>query len=74
MAFTGKRSSDHWVSSEKTSDIFYMKGVVKTLMERLGITDMKYSRTKNDIFSEGISLHLDKTKIVEFGVVSGFNT
>jgi phenylalanyl-tRNA synthetase beta chain len=69
MAFTGKRSGDHWVSSEKTSDIFYMKGVVKTLMERLGITDMKYSRTNNDIFSEGISLQLDKTKIVEFGVV-----
>ena len=70
MAITGKRSDDHWASPERNSDIFYMKGLVKTLMERLGITDMKYSRTKNDIFSGGISLQLDKSKIVEFGVVS----
>ncbi len=70
LAFTGKRSDEHWSQADKASDIFYIKGVVKTLMERLGITDMKYTRTQNDIFSEGISLQLGKIKIVEFGVVS----
>ena len=70
MAITGKRSDDHWAATERNSDIFYMKGLVKTLMERLGITDMEYLKTRNDIFSEGISLQLDKSKIVEFGVVS----
>ena len=30
---------------------------------------MRYVKTKNDIFSEGINLQLGKTKIVEFGVV-----
>ena len=69
LAFTGKRKSDHWAEANKTSDIFYLKGVVKTLMERLGITGLKYARTENDIFSEGISLELGKIKIVEFGVV-----
>ncbi len=69
IAFTGKRTDDHWAQANKAFDIFYLKGVVKTLMERLGITELKYARTKNDIFSEGISLLLGKTKIVEFGVV-----
>lgn len=69
IAFTGKRTSDHWAQANKVTDIFYLKGVVTSLMERLGITGLKYAKTKNDIFSEGISLQLSKIKIVEFGVV-----
>jgi phenylalanyl-tRNA synthetase beta chain len=69
IAFTGKRTSDHWAQANKVTDIFYLKGVVISLMERLGITGLKYAKTKNDIFSEGISLQLGKIKIVEFGVV-----
>jgi phenylalanyl-tRNA synthetase beta chain len=69
IAFTGKRTSDHWAQANKVTDIFYLKGVVTSLMERLGITGLKYTKTKNDIFSEGISLQLGKIKIVEFGVV-----
>ncbi len=71
IAFTGKRTSDHWAQANKVTDIFYLKGVVTSLMERLGITGLKYAKTKNDIFSEGISLQLGKIKIVEFGVVKG---
>ena len=69
IAITGNRTGDHWAQANKVSDVFYLKGVVKSLMERLGITGLKYARTKNDIFSEGISLQLGKVKIVEFGVV-----
>jgi phenylalanyl-tRNA synthetase beta chain len=39
------------------------------LLERLGIEKSKPSPTKQDIFSEGISLGLGKTKLVDFGVV-----
>lgn len=66
---TGKRVTDNWMQKDSISDIFYLKGGVKALMERLGIKGMRYVKTKNDIFSEGISLQLGKTKIVEFGVV-----
>lgn len=69
IAVTGKRTNDHWAQANKASDIFYLKGIVKSLMERLGITGLKYGKTENDIFSEGISLQLGKVKIVEFGVV-----
>ena len=69
IAVTGKRTNDHWAQANKVSDIFYLKGIVKSLMERLGITGLKYGKTKNDIFSEGISLQLGKVGIVEFGVV-----
>ncbi len=69
IALSGNRTSDHWAQANKESDVFYLKGMVKSLMERLGITGLKYARTNNDIFSEGISLQLGKIKIVEFGVV-----
>jgi phenylalanyl-tRNA synthetase beta chain len=35
----------------------------------LGISGLKYTKTNNDIFSEGITLKYGKIKIVEFGVV-----
>ncbi|MGB5323396.1 phenylalanine--tRNA ligase subunit beta, partial [Lutimonas sp.] len=41
IAFTGKRTSDHWAQANKVTDIFYLKGIVTSLMERLGITGLK---------------------------------
>ncbi len=33
------------------------------------LSELKTSPVKNDIFSEGISLSFNKTKLVEFGVI-----
>ncbi|UCE93884.1 MAG: phenylalanine--tRNA ligase subunit beta [Flavobacteriaceae bacterium] len=69
LVLTGKRSKAHWASNEGDSDIFYLKGVIKALLEGLGLKSLKYGKTNNDIFSEGVSLNLGKSKIVEFGIV-----
>ena len=37
--FTGKRTADYWDQANKNSDVFYLKGLVKALMERLGLQD-----------------------------------
>jgi len=66
---TGNRTSDTWNNSNKTSDFFYLKGIVESIFSRLGVTKLKTSPIKNDVFSEGISLSLGKTKLVEFGIV-----
>ncbi|MBL4746033.1 MAG: phenylalanine--tRNA ligase subunit beta [Flavobacteriaceae bacterium] len=66
---TGNRTRDSWVTAAKTSDFFYIKGIVSTLLSRLGIDKIKTSPTKNDVFSEGITLSLGKIKLVDLGVV-----
>ncbi|TXD49604.1 MULTISPECIES: phenylalanine--tRNA ligase subunit beta [unclassified Polaribacter] len=66
---TGNRTKESWKTPTNTSDFFYVKGIITTLLERLGIQNLKGSPAKNDVFSEGISLSLGKIKLVEFGVI-----
>ena len=66
---TGNRSKDSWNANTNSSDFFYLKGVVTTILERLGIDNVKTAPVKNDVFSEGVNLSLGKIKLVEFGVV-----
>jgi len=67
---TGNRTSDSWTGTHKSSDFFYVKGVVKSILERLGAATLKTSPTKNDVFSEGITLSLGKIKLADIGIVS----
>ncbi|WP_298263076.1 phenylalanine--tRNA ligase subunit beta [uncultured Lutibacter sp.] len=66
---SGFRTKERWNVVQKTSDFFYLKGVVIALLNRLGIAKVKTTPTKNDIFSEGITLSLGKIKLVDLGVV-----
>ncbi|AUC84479.1 phenylalanine--tRNA ligase subunit beta [Polaribacter sp. ALD11] len=66
---TGNRTSDNWKNESKTSDFFYLKGIITNVLSRLGIDKLKTTPTKQDVFSEGITLSLGKMKLVEFGVV-----
>jgi len=69
VVITGARDKDNWKVNNTSSDIFYLKGIIKSLLERLGISKVKYTNVKNDIFSEAIGLSLGKIKLVEFGTV-----
>ncbi|WP_405604788.1 phenylalanine--tRNA ligase subunit beta [Polaribacter sp. Asnod1-A03] len=66
---TGNRTKESWSVANKTSDFFYLKGVITSLLSRLGLDKVKPTQVKQDVFSEGLSLSLGKTKLVEFGVV-----
>jgi phenylalanyl-tRNA synthetase beta chain len=66
---TGNRTKDSWNLPSKTSEFFYAKGVIPAVLNRLGIDTLKTTPSKQDIFSEGITLSLGKMKLVEFGVV-----
>jgi len=69
LIISGNRSKENWNSNNVISDIFYLKGIIKTLLQRLGINKVRYTTVKNDMFSEAIGLSLGKTKLVEFGIV-----
>lgn len=66
---TGNRTAAYWNLAQKPSDFFYLKGVAHTLLQRLGIQNIKIAPVKNDIFSEGISLNSGKIKLAELGLV-----
>ncbi|SDW97089.1 phenylalanyl-tRNA synthetase beta subunit [Lutibacter oricola] len=66
---SGNRTKDSWNTPQKTSEFFYLKGIVETMLQRLGISKVKVTPTKNDVFSEGITLSLGKIKLVDLGVV-----
>ncbi|MCQ0110793.1 phenylalanyl-tRNA synthetase beta subunit [Zhouia amylolytica] len=66
---SGNKNAESWNNSLQKGDFFYTKGIVETVLERLGITKLKAAPIKTDVFSEGLSLSLGKMKLVEFGIV-----
>ncbi|NOR29084.1 MAG: phenylalanine--tRNA ligase subunit beta [Lutibacter sp.] len=66
---SGNRAKESWKLTQQVSDFFYLKGIVLTLLQRLGISNLKTTPTKNDVFSEGITLSLGKIKLVDLGIV-----
>ena len=66
---TGNQLQESWLSLNKKSDFFYLKGSITTILERLGISRFSETPTKNDLFSEGLSLNQGKNKLVDFGLV-----
>ncbi|MEE9350300.1 MAG: phenylalanine--tRNA ligase subunit beta, partial [Flavobacteriaceae bacterium] len=66
---SGNRIQKSWNLQSKPSDFFYLKGIVNTILERLGLVNLKTTPIKNAVFSEGIVLQKGKIKLVEFGVV-----
>ncbi len=69
LVVSGKRTQDIWNVENRVSDFFFVKGIITILLSRLGFEKLKSSVTKNDIFTEAITLSLGKIKLVEFGTV-----
>ena len=67
---SGARTKDTWTSTSQNSDFFYLKGIIISILERIGVSNLKTSPIKSDVFSEGIVFSLGKKKLVEFGVVT----
>tara|TARA_B100000787_G_scaffold170248_1_gene165195 strand:- start:31930 stop:34356 length:2427 start_codon:yes stop_codon:yes gene_type:complete len=66
---SGARTKDSWIAKSQNSEFFYLKGIVMSILERIGVLNLKTSPVKTDVFSEGVVLSLGKNKLVEFGVV-----
>ncbi|MFD1613573.1 phenylalanine--tRNA ligase subunit beta [Gelatiniphilus marinus] len=66
---TGNQHKESWNVASKKSDFFFLKGSVSALLNRLGIARYNETPIKSDLFSEGLSLSLGKTKLVDLGLV-----
>ncbi len=70
ILLTGDKSNLRWNAPVQKSGFFYLKGIVNSTLERLALRKHKVSPIKNDVFSEGISLSVGKTKLVDFGIIN----
>ncbi len=70
LIISGYNHPESWTKAQNSSDFFFLKGVVESILDRLGLLNKtKTSPIKNDIFAEGVSLTVGKSKIVDFGIV-----
>ena len=67
---TGNRATESWALDSKKSDFFFLKGVVESLLARLGLANVKTKPASNPILSEGLILSLNGTELGTYGVVS----
>ena len=70
LLVSGNRHRESWSIHHKTSDFFYLKGIVTTIFDRLGLSNLKITPTKSAIFLEGITLSLGKHQLVDLGVIN----
>src|SRR5690606_28871060 len=47
-----------------------LKGIITSVLERLGLARFKVSPITNDVFSEGLTLSIGKKPLVDFGLVN----
>lgn len=70
LVITGDRTEETWTVEPRKSDFFFGKGVVSSLLDRLGIAATSEKGIQSAIYSEGISIFKGKKLLVELGVVN----
>jgi len=70
LTMTGDRNQESWTNTQKPTDFFLFKGYVIGILERLGLSkSLVTTALKTDIFSEGLTLELGSSTLVEFGTI-----
>jgi len=69
LFMSGSKTTESWTTSPSSIDFFYLKGIISSIFEKIGLTNLKAKPTKNDVFEESLALAIGKTNAVEFGIV-----
>lgn len=65
---TGALNDNNWTGTTTPADFFYLKGIVSSILQRVGINNISEKPTKLDFLSEGIAFNAGQ-KIADLGVV-----
>jgi len=63
---SGNRSEESWLNPSKKADFFYLKGVIESILKKLGLQYNSQS-FKSDIYAEALSYSVNKKRVVKFG-------
>ncbi len=67
LTLCGQRMPESWYVKTGPADFFYLKGYLKALLEKSGITALTYRALESDIFSEGLQLYAGEEAIGNMG-------
>ncbi|MGK0386796.1 MAG: phenylalanyl-tRNA synthetase beta chain [Patiriisocius sp.] len=70
LLLTGNKTEDSWATETQKGDFFFFKGVIISVLSRLGITTISEKEVKSDLFSEGLTLSSKKHTLMSFGLVT----
>lgn len=69
LMLTGGKTEFNWTTPQQNSNFFYLKGIVKSMLEKLGITHYEEKNNTTKFLSEGQSFHTPNKQLVQFGVI-----
>jgi len=69
LFLTGKDNRVHWKKANENIDIFYIKGIVISILEKLGLNNFKEKTSKNKIFNHGQELIIKNEIVLEYGQI-----
>ncbi len=70
LLVSGEKTDQNWKVPQAKSDFFYLKGIIISILERLGIEGYTEEAKTSNLYSEGISFKKNNNILVEFGLVS----
>ena len=70
LFITGNIDSLNWKSSKAKTDFFFTKGIVNSILNKLGIIKYKETISKNNIFEYGQNLLIKENSLVEYGLIN----
>lgn len=71
IAVTGKLEQEQWNNSPKTATFYTIKGLVNSILQRLGLSNLlKENALVDGILADGVSLNIIKKSIGEMGWIS----
>ncbi|MGB5654476.1 MAG: phenylalanine--tRNA ligase subunit beta, partial [Robiginitalea sp.] len=69
LLLTGETNRDHWTRPGETMGFFYLKGVIRQLLDRVGFENCRETPVADSRFSEGLELSDNGVSVATFGVV-----
>jgi len=66
---TGDKTQENWLTHEEPMSFFYIKGVVISLLHKLGLQNVHVRSTDNEQIAEGVELFYEDKKIGVLGRV-----
>jgi phenylalanyl-tRNA synthetase beta chain len=66
----GDRNNLNWNTQNKKSDFFYLKGVVKSIIKKLGFNSIKAKPLTTNNIQEGETIYYQKSEILSYGIIN----
>ena len=66
----GNKNKNNWNSKEVKSDFYFLKGVVKSIIDKIGFSKLRNKPISSNNIQEGESLFFNKSEIVKYGILN----